>query len=330
MVNLYRVGGLALVFTFVGVATMFYGHIYETPLSRRIFDVGALITLACLGLFVYAQLSTPVKETRRTRKERKMAEALEEITIELTKTTGTLQALAFKNIGPTTKVLLAARPFLDSFPKYLFPSEIETVAKTIVELNDKIEGLITETRQAVVQKDAAKLRSYTRDVRDVNRMLKRALGNPTLNDKLVEIVSEGKTEKVQTLIDEGADVNAPLILAIRKGYSEIARLLLQAGADANFRDSQQKTALIVAAENNRLDIVKQLIDRDAGVNSANPHGMSALIAAAKNGQADVVETLIVAGADTDWRDNNGMTALEYGRKRHLENVVEILTRKSAK
>jgi ankyrin repeat protein len=330
--DMYRLGGLALVFIFVGVASMFYGHTHKTALSGWIFAVGAVITLVCLGLFVYAQLSTPVKEARRTKKERAMAEALEEITLELAKATGAFQSLAFKHIGQADAVLRAARPFLAYLPQDIVPSDTENVAKVIVELEDKIGNLIAVTRSAVVQRDAAQLTIYIQDVKDVTRMLKRALGNPIASERLAEAVSHGTVKEVQLLVDEGADVDSlnprfgdnPLMLAIREGHPATVRILLKAGANPDSKGGEKKTVLMLAAEKNQLEIVRELIDYDAAVDLADQNEMTALMHAAREGRAEVVRELIACGAAVNLADQNGMTALMRAAREGHPDVVRIL------
>jgi uncharacterized protein len=57
---------------------------------------------------------------------------------------------------------------------------------------------------------------------------------------------------------------APLHLAARQGYGDVAAALLDAGADVNQRTTgDQSTPLVVAIINGRFDLAKQLLDRGA-------------------------------------------------------------------
>ena len=65
----------------------------------------------------------------------------------------------------------------------------------------------------------------------------------TLNENLILIaVKQGYTETVRILINAGADVtvqdNHPICLATAYGYTSIANLLLKAGADPAARDNE--------------------------------------------------------------------------------------------
>jgi cytochrome c biogenesis protein CcdA len=79
--NLYRVGGLVLVFIFIGVITMSFGNLYNSALSKWIFGVGAIITLCCLGLFLYGQLRGPVQAARLRRDNKETLDAMQGIAL---------------------------------------------------------------------------------------------------------------------------------------------------------------------------------------------------------------------------------------------------------
>ena len=57
--------------------------------------------------------------------------------------------------------------------------------------------------------------------------------------------------------------NTALMYAVRKGYAEIARLLIEAGADVNMRTDWGTTALQDAKDNEQIDIVNLLIEAGA-------------------------------------------------------------------
>lgn len=68
------------------------------------------------------------------------------------------------------------------------------------------------------------------------------------------------------LVEAGADVNwidgegvTPLILAAFKGHEDIARLLLEQGADTTIRDQWDRTALDYALRRGDTDPIVQLL-----------------------------------------------------------------------
>jgi ankyrin repeat protein len=120
------------------------------------------------------------------------------------------------------------------------------------------------------------------------------------------------------LLDAKADPNAALLSgetalmsAVDKGNLEAARLLLQAGADPNVKDSKGgQTALMWAAAGNEPEIVKLLVDRGADVRARSKGDFTALLFAAQEGDVESGRTLLAAGADpNDLRKRDSMTAL---------------------
>lgn len=76
---------------------------------------------------------------------------------------------------------------------------------------------------------------------------------------------------MKVLLDKGARVNSkspygstPLFFACDRGYVEIAKLLIDRGADVNVEDTfYHESALGWAVSKNRVEIVKLLLDHGA-------------------------------------------------------------------
>ena len=85
--------------------------------------------------------------------------------------------------------------------------------------------------------------------------------------------------------------------AVHKGDLKKVQELLDKGVDIN--EWKFGTALIFAASENRLEIAKLLIDRGADVNVLGTNGWTALGCAAGEGYGDMVDLLIGKGADIE-------------------------------
>ena len=60
-----------------------------------------------------------------------------------------------------------------------------------------------------------------------------------------------------------------LMFAVRNGHEEIARTLIQAGADVKATNGDGATATIIAIVNDRFDLAKDLLDRGADANDGS-------------------------------------------------------------
>jgi ankyrin repeat protein len=101
----------------------------------------------------------------------------------------------------------------------------------------------------------------------ISNFMKKIGEKDTDDNALAECGARGKTEWVEYLLKNGADVNAfygfALRLASEKGYIEIVKLLLDAGADVHVYDGD---ALRRASEEGHVEIVKLLLDAGANPN----------------------------------------------------------------
>ena len=113
---------------------------------------------------------------------------------------------------------------------------------------------------------------------------------------------DGNVDLAKLLINRGADVNlpvswqrTPLYAANMGGYADIVKLLLENGADPN-QLAKSQTPLHVAAENGCLQCVVHLVDAGAEVNALTSNGSPPIHLAKLSGHDDVVAYLNSHGA----------------------------------
>jgi ankyrin repeat protein len=89
----------------------------------------------------------------------------------------------------------------------------------------------------------------------------------------------------------------PLLYAARDGRIDIARVLLDAGADVNLADANGITPLIGAITNNHPEAARFLIDRGADIRATDWYGRTPLWAAVETRNMDVDNASFVNSID---------------------------------
>ncbi len=116
----------------------------------------------------------------------------------------------------------------------------------------------------------------------------------------------------------------PLIEATLAGNSEVVSRLLEQGTDPNLVYNTN-TALTYAARDGFTDIARLLIDHGANVNWIDGEGVTPLILASFKDHIELVELLLAHGADTTIRDQWNRTALDYALRRGpADPIVQLL------
>ncbi|MBI4755979.1 MAG: ankyrin repeat domain-containing protein [Betaproteobacteria bacterium] len=136
---------------------------------------------------------------------------------------------------------------------------------------------------------------------------------------------EGNIAMMELFHSRGADVNRTnrigeqaLQLATWKGHVEAVKWLLARGAVVN-REGRQWGALHYAVFAGHRDIARLLIDHGADINARVPNESTALMLAAREGHEELAHMLVGLGADAtavnDWGDSALSWAMRYGHLR---------------
>ena len=98
------------------------------------------------------------------------------------------------------------------------------------------------------------------------------------------------------------------------------------GADATLEEGENfaPTALIAAAENGHLDIAKLLLEKGANANAIDAEGWTPLMFAAQNGHSEMAQLLLARGAEINERDDDGWNALMLAAHRGHTQTVRLL------
>ncbi len=129
--------------------------------------------------------------------------------------------------------------------------------------------------------------------------------------------------KADTLIEYGEHKITPLMKASWDGELEIARFLIDSGADVNAVDDTAETPLFSAVKRDRVDIVQLLVDRSAKVNVKSSYQFSPVTTVAAAGNAEILKILVKAGGDLKL-ETHGLTPLMFAVASRKVDIVKLL------
>src|SRR5579864_5086024 len=117
-----------------------------------------------------------------------------------------------------------------------------------------------------------------------------------------------------------------LALAAYLGQKDTVQHLLERGADPNAvaKNETEFTALTGAVAQNHNEVAKMLVENGANVNYSYEGGFTPLIHAAHAGNLELVKLLLEKGADPNAKNGEGKTPMAYAREKGHDKVVELL------
>ena len=105
------------------------------------------------------------------------------------------------------------------------------------------------------------------------------------------------------------DASMPLHLTSREGYVDVARMLVERGADVSAQDKDGETPLHRASSGGRVDVARMLVERGADMSAQDKDGETPLHRALSGGHVDVARMLMEHGANVSAQDKDGRTPL---------------------
>ncbi|VDK73322.1 unnamed protein product [Litomosoides sigmodontis] len=138
------------------------------------------------------------------------------------------------------------------------------------------------------------------------------------DEAVLEAAKEGDLEKIRKIVipatvncrDVRGRFSTPLHLAAGYNNFEVARFLLENGAEVNLKDKGGLIPLHNASSFGHLEIANLLIECGAEVNHPDKWGYTPLHEAAQKGRTQICSLLLNNGADVTLKNNEGFTALD--------------------
>lgn len=123
--------------------------------------------------------------------------------------------------------------------------------------------------------------------------------------------------------------SSPLVRAVRKGNLKGVKERIELEDDVNGFDHQGMLALVRAAYGGFEDIAKVLLDAGADINKREYAGLgwTPLVGAAIAGNGTMISMLLDKGASTSIRDVTGNTALMHAKKQGNTQIAMELSLK---
>ena len=190
------------------------------------------------------------------------------------------------------------------------------------------------------------------------------------NQKLIKAVVNNDTTFVVSALKQGANVNITdaenrslLLIATNHYYFEMAKILVQHGADVNQQANNMDSAFLYAGATGHTELLKLFIANGARFDIFNRYNGSALIPACERGHVEtvrllantkdfpinhinrlgwtglmeavilgdgsvkyqqIVQILKDAGADLHIPDHDGVTPLQHAERRGFDEIVKII------
>ena len=114
---------------------------------------------------------------------------------------------------------------------------------------------------------------------------------------------------------------SPLMLASLSGLLDVAKQLIDRGADVN---KPGWAPLHYAATKGHLAVMDLLLENHAYIDAASPNGSTPLMMASLYGTASAVKLLLDAGADPLLKNEQGLTALDFAYRDNRAESAEII------
>lgn len=215
-------------------------------------------------------------------------------------------------------------------------SDNTTPGKAFILANDVITQirLITQNDYKEFSNDEILISFIKHNYYEAFRMTLEDLNNPNAleEDKSALIISvyTGNVKIVEMLINHGADINYKdktgmnsLMFACFLGKHDLINLLA-IESTLNSKDNFGYTPLMFACNAGKYECVEMLINLKAEINAKDNDNSTAIMFASQHGYDSIVKLLLKHGADKNIVGNHGLSALDFAMQNKHSSTIKIL------
>ncbi len=203
---------------------------------------------------------------------------------------------------------------LTSAARQRHPEMVELLVGLGADVNEPNSDGMTPLITAVLRDDVSTVKALLAKGADIEKP------GPEGFRPLADAISEDKYETAKALIEAGANVNTPA------GPDGLTPLMV-AVAQSEPADG----AVFLPSSTRPIDIAKGLLERGADVNAKSKSGITPLMVAATHNNPPMIGLLIEAGADANAKNNQGKTAADVAElNKNLEAAQAIRVLATAK
>lgn len=184
--------------------------------------------------------------------------------------------------------------------------------------------------KAVYSGNTSKAEALLNKGANVNTKIKQLHNSPILlvsllmkhDDTTIMLLKHGANPNFE--MKKGKSRFSPLHLAIKMHKVNIAKAMIDAGADLEATDEYGTKPLHLSATENQNDIAKYILAKGGKIDTRDNKNRTALHWASFFGYMDVVKTLVKNGADINAKSVEGYTPLHAAEMKDNKMVAEFI------
>ena len=190
--------------------------------------------------------------------------------------------------------------------------------------------------------DAAVLTSSPQKQNEEKQIMKQPAGGEEVEDifavlriqntmmTLYDAASDGNLKCVTLLVEEGAEKDetfedrrmTALCIAAEKGHLDVARYLVEQGANIEKADRYGWTPLMFASFDGGIEVTRYLLEQGAERDKADStYGLTSLHIAAQQGYLEITKLLMVYGADLNTRNSEGVCPIDFTSNQEIKQAI---------